>query len=619
MKKWLISLKNEAPFFSLIVLLLWIKTYITYKTSFNIPMDNLMQEFILFINPLSFLLFVFGISLLFKETVRKKVMVTIAVTISILLYANVVYYRFFNDFITLPVLFQTSNMGDLGSSIHSLIKPIDLFYFADLFILYFVLKKKKLDVKPLPKKLPRQILIASIVVFVINLGLAEIQRPQLLTRSFDRQMLVKNLGTFNYHIYDIVIQTQVKSRKVFADGSELTDVENYVKANYTEPDKELFGIAKGKNVILISLESTQSFLINYKLNGEEVTPFLNELVKNSYYFDQFYHQTGQGKTSDAEFLIDNSLYPLARGAVFFTHSQNQYEAMPKILKENGYETAVFHANNKSFWNRDLMYQAFGYDRFFGMEDYSLTEENQVGWGLKDKEFFVQSLPLMDQVQQPFYGKFLMLTNHFPFTLNPEDQLLSPTDTLTNDKIVNQYLQTVRYEDEAVKEFFTMLKEKGYYDNSIIVLYGDHYGISQNHNEAMGQLLGKEITPFEAAELQKVPFIIHIPGEEGKTIHTVGGQVDIRPTILHLLGIQTKNQIQFGHDLLSPERKGFAAFRDGSFVTDEFIYTEETCYNKADGTPVEKEKCEPYFEKINTELDFSDSIIYGDLFRFTNTK
>lgn len=619
MKKWLISLKNEAPFFSLIVLLLWIKTYITYKTSFNIPMDNLMQEFILFINPLSFLLLVFGISLLLKEIVRKKVMITIAVTISILLYANVVYYRFFNDFITLPVLFQTSNMGDLGSSIHSLIKPVDLFYFSDLFILYFVLKKKKLDVKPLPKKLPRQIIIASIVVFVINLGLAEIQRPQLLTRSFDRQMLVKNLGTFNYHIYDIVIQTQVKSRKVFADGSELTDVENYVKANYTEPDKELFGIAKGKNVILISLESTQSFLINYKLNGEEVTPFLNELVKNSYYFDQFYHQTGQGKTSDAEFLIDNSLYPLARGAVFFTHSQNQYEAMPKILKENGYETAVFHANNKSFWNRDLMYQAFGYDRFFGMEDYSLTEENQVGWGLKDKEFFVQSLPLMDQVQQPFYGKFLMLTNHFPFTLNPEDQLLSPTDTLTNDKIVNQYLQTVRYEDEAVKEFFTMLKEKGYYDNSIIVLYGDHYGISQNHNEAMGQLLGKEITPFEAAELQKVPFIIHIPGEEGKTIHTVGGQVDIRPTILHLLGIQTKNQIQFGHDLLSPERKGFAAFRDGSFVTDEFIYTEETCYNKADGTPVEKEKCEPYFEKINTELDFSDSIIYGDLFRFTNTK
>lgn len=619
MKKWLISLKNEAPFFSLIVLLLWIKTYITYKTSFNIPMDNLMQEFILFINPLSFLLFVFGISLLFKETVRKKVMVTIAVTISILLYANVVYYRFFNDFITLPVLFQTSNMGDLGSSIHSLIKPIDLFYFADLFILYFVLKKKKLDVKPLPKKLPRQIIIASIVVFVINLGLAEIQRPQLLTRSFDRQMLVKNLGTFNYHIYDIVIQTQVKSKKVFADGSELTDVENYVKANYTEPDKELFGIAKGKNVILISLESTQNFLINYKLNGEEVTPFLNDLVKDSYYFDHFYHQTGQGKTSDAEFLIDNSLYPLARGAVFFTHSQNQYEAMPKILKENGYETAVFHANNKSFWNRDLMYQAFGYDRFFGMEDYSLTEENQVGWGLKDKEFFEQSLPLMNQVQQPFYGKFLMLTNHFPFTLNQEDQLLSPTDALTNDKIVNQYFQTVRYEDEAVKEFFTMLKEKGYYNNSIIVLYGDHYGISQNHNEAMGQLLGKEITPFEAAELQKVPFIIHIPGEEGKTIHTVGGQVDIRPTILHLLGIQTKNQIQFGHDLLSPERKGFAAFRDGSFVTDEFIYTEETCYNKADGTPVEKEKCEPYFEKINTELDFSDSIIYGDLFRFTNTK
>lgn len=576
-----------------------------------------MQEIILFINPLSFLLLIFGLSLFFKETIRQKIMVTAAVIITLILYANVLYYRFFNDFITLPVLFQTSNMGDLGSSIHNLIQPYDILYFIDFLILSVIVKKKNLSMSNIPKKLPKQIVFASIIVFIINLGLAEIQRPQLLTRSFDRQMLVKNLGTFNYHIYDAIIQTQVKSKKVFADSSEFTDIENYVKANYAKPDKDLFGIAKGKNVILISLESTQNFVIDYQINGEKVSPFLSKLAKESYYFDNFYHQTGQGKTSDAEFLIDNSLYPLARGAVFFTHSQNEYKAMPKKLKEHGYHSAVFHANNRSFWNRDLMYEAFGYDRFFAMEDYTITEENQVGWGLKDKEFFEQSFPLMDQMEQPFYGKFLMLTNHFPFALNEQDQFLSDTESLTNDKIVNRYFQTIRYQDEALKEFFQLLKEKGYYDNSIIVLYGDHYGISQNHNEAMGQLFGKEITPFDSAELQKVPFIIHIPGHEGKTIHTVGGQVDIRPTIMHLLGIDTKDDIQFGHDLFSKERSDFAAFRDGSFVTDQVIYTKETCYNKEDGTPIEKEKCETYFDKIKTELDFSDSLIYGDLFRFSN--
>ncbi|CAM5496461.1 hypothetical protein [Bacillus safensis FO-36b] [Bacillus safensis subsp. safensis] len=69
---------------------------------------------------------------------------------------------------------------------------------------------------------------------------------------------------------------------------------------------------------------------------------------------------------------------------------------------------------------------------------------------------------------------------------------------------------MRYQDEALK-LSKKMKEAGLYDNSIFVLYGDHYGISENHNEAMGQFLNKEITPFEEVQLQKVPFVVHIPG------------------------------------------------------------------------------------------------------------
>ncbi|MFP3490372.1 hypothetical protein R0K20_22500, partial [Staphylococcus sp. SIMBA_130] len=83
--------------------------------------------------------------------------------------------------------------------------------------------------------------------------------------------------------------------------------------------------------------------------------FLNDLIDESYYFPNFYHQTAQGKTSDSEFILENSLYGLPSGAVFFTHSGNEYNASPEILSENGYYNAVFHANNKSFWNRDVMY------------------------------------------------------------------------------------------------------------------------------------------------------------------------------------------------------------------------------------------------------------------------
>ena len=127
-----------------------------------------------------------------------------------------------------------------------------------------------------------------------------------------------------------------------------------------------------------------------------------------------------------------------------------------------------------------------------------------------------------------------------------------------------------------------MKKNGLYDNSIIILYGDHYGISKSYHKELEQVLDKEITPNEQIDLQKVPFIIHIPGEKGgKIIKTIGGQTDIRQTMLDLLGIHPeKPVIDFGHSLISKKPKDLVVFRDGSFVTKKtYTFTENACYNK----------------------------------------
>src|SRR5699024_6264468 len=118
---------------------------------------------------------------------------------------------------------------------------------------------------------------------------------------------------------------------------------------------DYYGIAEGKNVIFIMLESLQTFVLNNTVYGEEITPFLNQLIDDSFYFENFYHQTEQGKTSDSEFIIENSLYPLPSGAAYFTHSSNTLHSTPQILANEGYTSAVFHANTGSFWNRNTMY------------------------------------------------------------------------------------------------------------------------------------------------------------------------------------------------------------------------------------------------------------------------
>lgn len=622
----IIDRSRKMPLYILASILFGLKTYIIYRFMFSIELDNMMQEIILFINPFVSTFLFFGLSVWFeKKTRQMKFLRYFALIGTLIIYFNLVFYRSFTDFITVPQLFQMSNVADLGSSILSLIKIYDVFFFLDVFIIWHLSKNHQQTVATAYPRSGKVFALAlSLVLLAGNFFLAEMERPQLFTRAFDREYLVKNIGLFNYHVYDSVVHSKVKTQRVFADGNELPEIKDYIKDKIRSDKKsELFGVAEDRNIIFISAESVQSFVIDNEVNGEVITPFLNDLIRDdsTYYFENFYHQTQQGKTSDSEFLTENSLYPASRGAVFFTHGQNEYHAMPEILESKDYFTAVFHANGKSFWNRDQMYESLHIDHFFGKDEYEVTDENSVGWGLKDKPFFEQSMPLLKEIEQPFYAKFITLTNHFPFELAEEDRSVEPYDS--NSNTLNNYFPTVRYTDEAIEEFFDHLKNEGLYDNSIIVIMGDHDGISANHNKAMSDYLDKEeITPYDYLQLQRVPFIVHIPGhDQGEIVSKVAGQIDIKPTLLHMVGIETDNDIYFGNDLFHDDRKGYMVFRNGDFVSDDYVFTSDICYERETGeqlgveTMEEETPCSPFIEKVEKELEYSDELIYGDLFRF----
>lgn len=603
-------------YFGIAVLLLWLKSYMAFRFEFSLDIENSIQEIILMITPLSSVLFILGFGLLLRGKNAYRYIWMANIFLTLILWGNLLFYRFFNDFVTLPVLFQTKNAGDLGGSAFALMKLHDVLYFIDIVLLMLYAKRqKKFGYEKInyKKSVIGVITTTLIGICFINLSLAEKERPELLTRTFDRQILVKLLGLYNYQVYDVFLHTKSNAQRAMADSNDLVQIVNYANTKQKEPNEEMFGVAKGKNLILISFESTQNFIVDYKLNGQEVTPFLNKLAKESYYFNNFYHQTGQGKTSDSEFILENSYYGLPRGAVFTQKSQNTYDGMAKILTENHYETAVFHGNNASFWNRDVIYPKLGYQKFFDEKYFNITEDNSVGYGLEDKPFFEQSIPLMKTLKQPYYAKFITLTNHYPYEMREENISIEPHTT--GDKSVDRYFQTMKYADESLELFFNQLKEEGMYENSIFVIFGDHYGISKNHNKAMEQVIGKEINDYETAELQKVPLIVHIPGHKGKTITQISGQVDLKPTIMNLLGMETRGHLMFGQDLFAKERDQFIVFRDGSVITDKYIYTENTCYQKADGLEVDEKECQEIKNKGERELEFSDKLVYGDLLRF----
>ncbi|WP_404451772.1 LTA synthase family protein [Virgibacillus necropolis] len=592
------------------VILLWLKTVLVTLFGFDLTTASWLDLVLLILAPIGTLMLFIGCSFFFSNRVRPISLLVVYVLITGLLFANLLYYRFYIDFVTVSVLLQISNVGGLGASTVELLSPFDVFLFIDIFILCWIIFSKEKNQIKMPMKKKYTIASIGLIAFTISLGV--IQSPHLLS-GYNRDQLVKTLGIYNYQAINMIHGVKAPIEKALSDASDAKSVSQYIKEKPHERT-DLFGIAKGKNIVLISLESTQDFVINETVRGEEITPFLNNLIKDSFYFSNIYDQTAQGKTSDAEFMIDTGLYPLPSGSVFVRRPENTFESLPYLLKENGdYTAATFHGNTAEFWNRDQMYRNLGYDHYFSKKYYDVTEENSINYGIKDIPFFEQSMENLTQLPEPYMAKFITLTNHFPFLLDKKDQMIEPANTEVG--VVNRYVTTVRYEDAALKRFFQLLKKQDMYKDTLFVIYGDHYGISKKYEAGVHELLNQKATPLNHLELQQVPLIIHIPGQEGRIIETIGGEIDIRATLLHLLGISTENQMSFGHSLFTRDGNHPVIFRDGSMITSDYAYVNNVCYDRSSEKVVNTKSCSPYLEVVRNQLELSDNIILGDLLRF----
>lgn len=630
-------LDTRLGFFGLMAVLFWVKNIFAYLIDFDLGIESAMQYFILFINPIATTLFLLSIALYVRRTKPAYItMMVIYFAMSMLLFANVSYYREFTDFITINTMLGAGKVASgLGESALRLFRPYDVLYFLDVFVISALLirKKIKMDDSPVRARMAFAISTMAVMIFSGNLFLAEADRPELLTRTFSRDYLVKYLGINAFTVYDGVQTYQASQVRAQASANDMKDVENYVDGHYAAPNDEYYGLAKGRNVIYIHLESTQQFLIDYKLKDEngvehEVTPFLNSLYHSNetFSFDNFFHQVKAGKTSDAETLMDNSLFGLNQGALMTQlGGQNTFESAPNILnQEAGYSSAVFHGNAGNFWNRNETYKRWGYQNFFDSSYYDVNDDNSFQYGLHDKPFFQQSVKYLEHLQQPFYSKFIAVSNHFPYSEFKNDDAGFPMAN-TSDETINGYFATANYLDKSVQEFFNYLKSSGLYDNSVIVLYGDHYGISTSRNKNLAELIGKDKNSwngYDDAQMQRVPYMIHVPGQtKGGINHTYGGQVDAMPTLMHLLGVDTKKYIQLGQDLFSKQHEQLVSFRDGDFVTPEYTYYGGTLYDNKNGLPVSSpteslnQQVDTWKKEVGEQLAISDQINNGNLLRF----
>ncbi|EGE55086.1 LTA synthase family protein [Streptococcus parauberis] len=641
LKKRLSNLINtRLGFIIILVTIYWFKTIWAYHFDFSLELGNLYQVLLSLINPIPFALLLLGCSLYIRNTKAFYIVSWIIyIILNLLLISNSIYYREFSDFITVSAMLASSKVSaGLGDSAVNLVRIWDIIFIIDFIILGYLFARKRitLDHRPFNKRASFAITALSLLFASINLFMAEIDRPELLTRGFSNTYVVRALGLPAFTAYSGNQTYQAQKERNGATANELIDVKSYVKEHYAAPDSKYYGIAKGKNVIVLHLESFQQFIIDYKLQADgkeyEVTPFLNSLYhsNSTLAFSNFFHQVKAGKTSDAETMMENSLFGLNSGSFMVNYGgDNTQFSAPTILNQNGgYSSAVFHGNVGTFWNRNNAYKQWGYNYFFDSSYFQKQDKNNsFQYGLNDKYMFKDSIRYLERMQQPFYTKFITVSNHYPYTsLKGEEQEEGFPLANTDDETINGYFATANYLDASIKSFFDYLKASGLYDNSIIVMYGDHYGISNSRNTSLAELLGKDPqtwSEYDNAMLQRVPYMIHIPGyKEGGIKETFGGEIDALPTLLHILGVNTSNYVLLGQDLLSPQNKQIVAQRtSGTYMTPDFTNYSGRLYDTKTGAEITNpdqatiEKTKLIREAITNQLTASDTVQTGDLLRF----
>ncbi|WP_422123855.1 LTA synthase family protein [Planococcus sp. X10-3] len=546
--------------------------------------------------------------------------------------SDIIYYRYFQDIISITVLMQMSQLGDVGESVFALFSWMDLIFVLDLIIMIplivYYFRKTNNTKKDKPSFIPK--LLTAMLVLFIGFQLTFIPFNKAMENGGEWQFnkLISNMRVYNmtgllgFHGTNLkrYVNDNYINKKEYSE-EEILAVENWFVNKNANPVKGPYsGMGEGKNVIVLQVEALQDFVINEKINNQEITPFLNSLIEEEgIYFPNFYEQTALGRTSDAEFLLNTSLYPTAQGAAYMLHAENHYDALPKLLKEENYSTHVFHSYQPSFWNRYIMYKQLGIDQFYSEDDF--VDAEKIGWSLNDNDMLQQSLEEMKQMETPFYSHLITLTSHHPFEI-PEKYHELNVEGYTSyaARHFRNYLHSIHYVDQAIENFVEGLKKEGMWEDTVLVIFGDHSTGLTVDDPAFAEFADaqEQASYFEANK--NVPLILHVPGADGPAqFDQVGSQVDLAPTLLDIIKPQEEIRYWIGNNLWAEENRQ-AIFRDGSYISSEFIFVASndgnfsngSCFDRQTEEPLEVQQCSALFEGAVQSLRMSDDVLEGNL-------
>ena len=584
---------------------------------------------------------------LFKAKKQFTYLLVVSVVLNIVCIVNSLYYTYYMSFASFSLIAVSLTVVDVGDAVVKNVLQIKDFMFLwqiiFLIIYHFYLKKKKYIEYAGPKENRKKrftgTLICGVVVYAIFFMTVTSVEFSRLSKQWNREFLVTKFGIYTYQFNDLFKSLDAKFNTLFGYDNAAKDFRDYYDNNTIEmKTNEYTNMFEGRNLIVIHAESIQNAAIVQEFNGEQVTPNLNRIKDEGIYFSNFYSQASSGTSSDSEFTFASSLFPVTNGSVAVSYWNREYETLQKLLKEKGYNTLSFHANNGDFWNRNNLHKSLGYNTFYSKSSYKVEDENIIGLGLSDKEFFKQTVPMIKKEYEEngkFMATLIMLSNHTPFdaldkygefdTSIKEDGKVYP---YMEDTKLGNYFKSAHYADSAIGELMTELDEAGLLENTVVVFYGDHdaklpkkdYERLYNYDKETDDVIDKDSVDFKPVDYydyeinRSVPFIIWTKDKQfNKKVETAMGMVDVMPTLSNMFGL--KPTYALGNDIMNLDNN-LVAFPNGNWLTNDIYYNSNKDEYKVinPNAIIDSDTISKNNEITSKKLQISNDIILYDLIK-----
>ena len=615
---------NSIGFPIVIGVLLFLKTIFFYLNTISIR-ETIDEGTVL--GTIAFLATVFCMICALPNRGRIITTIVVDILLSIILFADNVYHTYSSSVLSVAQIMNLQYGEEIMDTLPMLIQAKKILYFLDILLIIVLLCAKGLKIQKKAKtnwkmKLAKATVgIVSIVLFLkIDVDFIEKTKED----PFNKDMQVKKSTIYGYHISDIENTINIKKQAKYttketllSDYEELKEEydEKYGKTNY-----DLQGMAKGKNIIILQLESIQNFVINKEINGKEITPNLNKFINENIEISNMFMQS-YSSTADSEFSTVTSLYPMENGMSYSRYYTNTYDDIFTMFDNEGYTTSYMHGNYGFFWNRENVYKTFGVENIELKDSFADTSENIMGY-LSDELLYTQAVEKLKNYDMPFVSYIVSASSHTSFSMEGlEDRSKINIDVgKYKDTFFGNYLEAVNYADYAFGILIDKLKEANLYDDTVILLFGDHNGLDM-YNEDMLEFLKEVDSDLTDTDIKlnyiRVVCGMKIPGIENIKIEKPVSKLDIKPTFAYL--IDGDAGFSLGTNMFA--RKDFICLNNERIVTSRY-YFDEKWYRIKDGEEIyleelpqdERELLEDYYENMRKELDMSISISINNLLK-----